>query len=402
VKREWIGIAPLKIKHCKSNAFYTPRQMREKENKENNMNNQYFIGVDMGYGYFKYFSREGWGAIRSAAANGYQASTEILLDDDKQEDTQYSNVEAIFLDGEAVAVGEQALGWLNRLDNTRNDFHRSPAALALLQASLLQATKETGTKPVNANLTLALPGANFGAQKESLANWLKAQGDTWRIQFIDSAGRARKKTITMQSVQIILQPQAHLLGLWMTNKGGVRNTRRGLAKTIIIDLGAGTCDIGLFKSFRSHGELTSPSGGWQIVRNVGKALQTQIPDYNPDRFDLDEIIQGNGKAFYRGETYDMTTVIEKALEKAALGVINHLTSTIPNAMNTPNILVVGGWGERLFSHILTHIPHATLVTSLFGKNGDWKNELPADMPIISLAARGCYCYMMLQESRKKR
>lgn len=365
------------------------------------MNNEYRIGIDMGYGYFKYFSKAGWGAIKSAVASGYQASTEILLDDDDQEETQYSNVGAIYLGGEPVAVGEQALGWLNRLDSTRSDFHRSPAALALLQASLLQATRETGTRPVNAHITLALPGANFSTQKEKLIKWLDSQGNVWRTEFIDSAGRPRQKIFTIQSKEVILQPQAHLLGLWLTSKGGVRNARRALDRTVVIDLGAGTCDMGLFKSLSSHGELTSPAGGWQIVRTIEKHIKRQLPDYTPDRFDLDEIIQGSGEVFFGGEIFDMSHIIDEALNKAAASIANHLTATIPNAMNIPNVLLVGGWGERLYPFIQKHIPHITLVTELFGKNGDWKNELPLNMPIIGLAARGCYCYMMMKEAKRK-
>ena len=364
------------------------------------MNNQYFVGVDMGYGYFKYFSQDGWGAIKSAAANGYQVSTSLLLDD--EEGAQYNDVDVVYINDEPVAIGEQALGWLNRLDSTRSDFHRSPAALALLQASLLQATRQTGARPASVNITLALPGANFATQKGALLKWLDAQGDLWRVRFIDSAGRSYLKTFTIQSKEVIPQPQAHLLGLWMTAKGGIRNTRRALARTVIIDLGAGTCDMGLFKSLKPHGELTSPAGGWQMVRSFEKAVKERLPNYSGDRFDLDEVIQGNGEIFFGGEIYDMSDVVDKTLTKAAGSIANHLTATVPNAMNIANVLLVGGWGERLYPYIQQHIPHTTLVTELFGKNGDWKNELPHDMPAIGLAARGCYCYMMLKEAKRKR
>lgn len=366
------------------------------------MNNQYFVGIDMGYGYFKYYSQEGWGAIKSAAANGYQASTEILLDDDEQEDTQYSNIEAVYLDGEPIAVGNRALGWHNRLDSTLSDFHRSPAALALLQASLLQATKGTGTKPVNAHITLALPGANFGAQKKALLKWLDDQGGIWRTQFIDTSGREHTKTFTIQSKQVILQPQAHLIGLWMTRKGGIRNVSKALAPTIMIDGGAGTWDLGFFEGLRSSGEVSSPAGGWQIVKSIEKSLKAKLPDYSPDRFDLDRVIQGNGEVFFGGKIYDMSHIVDKELAKAASSIAKQLITTVPNTMNIEDVLLVGGWGERLYPYIAKHIPHVTLVSSLFGKNDGWKNELPRDMPIVALAARGCYCYMLYQEARQKR
>lgn len=367
------------------------------------MNNEYFVGIDMGYGYFKYYSREGWGAIKSAAANGYQISTEILLDDEEeQEELQYGNVEAIYLDDEPVAVGNRALGWHNRLDSTLSDFHRSPAALALLQASLLQATRETGTKPASIHLTLALPGVNFGAQKKALLNWLNEQGEIWRTRFIDTSGRERQKTLTIQSKQVILQPQAHLIGLWMTQKGGIRNKRKALAPTVMIDGGAGTWDLGFFEGLRSSGEVSSPAGGWQIIKNIEKAIKAKLPNYTPDRFDLDEVVQDDGQVFFGGKLYDMSEIVDKELTKAATSIANHLIATVPNAMNIPNVLLVGGWGERLYPYISKHIPHTILVSNLFGKNGDWKNELPLNLPIVALAARGCYCYMLYQEARRKR
>jgi hypothetical protein len=362
------------------------------------MNNEYLIGIDMGYGLFKGYSKEGWCAIRSAAANGYQISTEILLDDNEQ----YVGVEAIYLNDEIIAVGDQALGWLNRLDSTRTDFHRSDAAFALLQATMLEITKQTGIKPVSTKLTLALPGANFGAQKRALLKLLKNKGDVWQSRFIDKAGRERQKTFVIKDIQIILQPQGHLLGLWMTDKGGIRNQQRSLARTIVVDMGAGTCDMGVFSKFRAAGELTSPAGGWQIVRTVEKALKAELPDYNPDRFDLDAVVQGDGQVFFNGRHYDMSHIVNDALAKASSRIANHLTSTVPNALNIPNILLVGGWGERLFPYIRTHISHITLASTLYDKNGSWKNELPANMPIIALAARGCYCYMMSQEARLRR
>lgn len=363
------------------------------------MINLRFIGIDLGYNRFKYYSEEGYGSIRSAVATDYQGSPEIILGDNED---IYGDIEAIYLDGEFVAVGEQALGWSNRLDNIRRDYHRSPAALALLRASLLQATRKTGTRPVTAHLTLALPAANFNAQQEALNKWLEGQGNIWRIKFIDNSGRAREKTFSIASIETIMQPQAALLGLWMTDKGLVRNKEQALARTIVVDVGAGTADIGLFKKFRPQGELASPSGGWQIISNVEKAVKTLLSEYDPDRFDLDKIVQGDGQIFYRGQSIDASEIIDKALDKAARSLSNHILGTIPNAQNIRNVLVVGGWGERLFSYIKRHFPHAVLVSDLADKNGDWTNELPSDMPHIGLAAKGCFARMMYQEARKKK
>lgn len=312
------------------------------------------IGLDVGYHATKAIAKNTQVFIHSAVGTPDRASFSFS-----------ENGAGVILTSPAhVLVGEQAViqsRFLNRREDrswieSDDYYHLALAALTEITAATL----------VDFRIVTGLPIA-FYSDKGALRNVLLSEH---RAQREDR----KAQVFRVKAIRVIPQPFGCLLSEGLDDRGNVVNTDLISGNVGIIDVGGKTTNLlSVSRASEVGRETASVSlGAWDVVRAVQEWLSEHTKLELRDHKVIEAIIARQIKQ--RGETIDLSPVVDDILASMSEQVISEATKLWNGGDALDAILVSGGGAHLLGDFIRARFPHARVVSDPVFANalGYWR------------------------------
>lgn len=315
------------------------------------------ISVDIGYGFTKAVNEEGkevsfpsvvgrkFGSTLGNVLGVAQEDYEIKLkykDEDREEQSFYV--------GDAGMSAGGSRTWEEEAAKNRNLIVLVSTAIAILN-----------TKDEPVDLAVGLPMSYFNTQRKAIREALR------NLEVICEIGNEEKE-IHIQSVFVFPQSAGVYYAAIHNTDGSIKNINLINKPVSIIDVGYRTVDI-LYMARSKKGLMPREdlSGSEDLGMNEAhKEVQIETSKLIRGTADIIKVEKAllwfNGDFDYKGNTYNLRKIQQKAYENHAQSIISWVKQKWADEINDLSaILIGGGGGESLYPYFSESFPTAMKV-----------------------------------------
>jgi plasmid segregation protein ParM len=191
--------------------------------------------------------------------------------------------------------------------------------------------------------------------------------------------------IDLTDLAIVPQPLGTYWSQMLNPKGKVVKSLAG--RTGVIDIGFGTTDLAAVED-GEYIPSKSRTIGTGIATTYNEIRTNIMAEHGLEKetYALDEAVIKR-HINIGGEHVDISRIVDEAFAKLALNIAVEVNSTWSVAEHD-NILVTGGGGQAISSHIMQHLPRVRCVPDSLGANSQgylaWANRLWGYTPEVSI------------------
>lgn len=322
--------------------------MNKKE--EEIINNQYIlVGVDLGYGQVKSFSKHDKYKFLSAVGtpvSDFGRTTAVVNKDELLKSL------TITYDNKKYYVGHNAIlnsrnGRLslrqNKAENEDNKI-KFMTSLALLM--------DEDQEYMEADIITGLPVLEYKNQ-DKLFNMIYNFGRPFEFTMHYGPKEVRK-TITIKNIKILSQGEAAFYDYILDLNGDIIMEKAALVNgtVMVVDPGYKTTDIVTMENGRYVETLSDQfnTGVNQIHQEVLRLIMERL-NIKKELKDMDQIVR-SGKLFHNMKEYNVEKIIEDAATPFAEGIVDNLINLSNDGLGSmQRIILTGGGSQIIYPYI---------------------------------------------------
>jgi plasmid segregation protein ParM len=311
------------------------------------------VGVDRGFGFTKYFSKENTGKFDSLISKISEDEAKKIIENNKNDE----NVIVVMYEGEYFLVGKKVSQI--RPEDGKRDLRRSrdnqKEMILFLTGLALSTGKDREAEVI---VTTGLPTEDYDKYKKDYKKEILNDKKPHEIA-IWNKGKGIKKKIKIEVVSIENQPKGSMINLMNENiKKGKTLQEIQDKKIAICDIGYNTTDLSVYsgKDMVSSQSLNfSIRATHSIIKDVQKIV---FEKYNANKSDED-ILRAleTGKIKYRGREIDVSEEVKNAFLKNGEDIVEKISSSWEEKLDDfDEIYLTGGALENnVFALILQEL-----------------------------------------------
>lgn len=305
------------------------------------------VGCDVGFGHVKTVTAHGLDDFPAVVAP-YEAEgfgLPAAFGSGKRSGLRYR--------GGAYLVGEEALRWSSRrLVSLDRDWVGSEVYRVLVLTALHRAVPPSGAE---IRLVTGLPVGDLDRHGEGVRSALVGHHKIERLP------SGEPWEVTVAEIRVMPQPFGTLLALVLDEGGEIRDRPLGRGRLGVIDIGFRTTDYLTVDGLTtvSSRSFSRNTGMADVLLDVSRAIQSRY-GLALDPHEVDEAVL-RGTICLSGQEVRIQPMLDPLLEDHAKAIAGHATMLWGRGQALQAILVTGGGGQLLGSHLASLGPHLRVV-----------------------------------------